>query len=669
MAAIGSIRKHGAALIIIIGIAMFAFIIGDFLSSGTSYFNRRREYIGTIEGRKIHYTEYEAARERLQEVYKIETGRSDFDEDMSANIRNQVWQMMVSDYALQAEGEKIGMTVTADELADLCFGNHVHQIISGRRAFYDENGQFNKNNLVQFLGSLEREPENAEQQAYLNQAKNYWAYWENAVRITRMQEKYIALLQNCVTANSLDARYAYEAGKTTMNAEYVMKPYFAVADSLVNVKNSDIKALYDKHKKQYKQTPNRSIAYVVFPVVPSEQDFADAKAALEKVQEEFYTTDDVMTVVNVNSDIMYNAANLSEEDVPEDYKEFAFGKNAKAGDVTPITFKDNTYAMARLVEAGYSLPDSVELKALAAEEGQEDRELGWLRERDMPKELADKAFTAKKGEKFTVTLGMQDQTFEVLDIAKPTPKVKLALLARNVTASSKTYAHIYNTAKQFIVDNPNDEDFRASAAAADMDVETAASLQKTTDKVNDLKTSRPIVRWAFEAKDGSVSDVFECGDKFVVAVLTDVQEGEYRPIEAVSGELRYEAINNKKADKLEKDLAGVATLEEAANILGTEIRTAENISLSSYRFGTEGVEPAVLGAAMRLENGEVSKPIHGVTGVFMVKGGEKTVAEGEFNKDSEIQQLNMRVAYSLPYQALSLVEEQADIEDNRANFQ
>ena len=668
MAAIGSIRKHGVALIVIVGLAMFAFIIGDFLSSGTSYFNRRREYVGEIEGQKIHYTDYEAAKERLTEVYKIESGRNDIDEDLAANIRNQVWQFMMTDYTLQAEGNKIGMTVTQEELADQCFGEHVHQIISTRRPFFDENGQFNRNRLVQFISSLDKEPENAEEQAYLNQAKTYWLYWENAVRLTRMQEKYTALLQNCITANSLDAKHAFDDAQTSVNVQYVMKPYFAVADSLVTVKNSDLKALYNQHKKQYKQTPNRNIAYVIFPVAPRENDFAEAEALMKRLQEEFYTTDDVMTVVNVNSDVTYNGRNLSEEDVPEQYKEFAFGKGAKAGNVTEIEFTDNTYSMARLMEAGYSLPDSVELKAIATEEGKEDRELGWLREQDMPKELAEKAFTAKKGERVTVTIGMQDQTFEVLNLGKPTPKVKIAILARNVIASSKTYAQIYNEAKQFIVDSPTEELFRETANNLDKDVLTATGLEKSTDKVQDLKASRPIVRWAFEAKEGDVSDVFECGDKFVVAILTDVHDGDYRPIEAVSGELRHEAMNNKKAELLKQQLEGVASLEEAASKLDAEIQTAEGVTMSSYRFGSAGMEPAVIGEALRLENGEIAT-VKGLSGVYVIKGGEKVTSPAEFNPQTQIQQMNMRYSYSLPYQIMALLEENAEVTDNRANFQ
>ena len=144
MATLQRIRNHGAALIAIVGLAMLAFIMGDFLNSGSSFFNRSRENVATIAGHNIHYTDYEAAREQLSEVYKIETGRNDNDEETSAQLRQQVWQMMLMDYSLRAEGEKIGMDVTADELSELCIGEHPHQIIAGRRAFYDENGQFSR---------------------------------------------------------------------------------------------------------------------------------------------------------------------------------------------------------------------------------------------------------------------------------------------------------------------------------------------------------------------------------------------------------------------------------------------------------------------------------------------------------------------------------------------
>ena len=668
MASLQKIRNHGALLIAIVGLAMLAFILGDFLNSGSSFFNRSRENVGEIEGQKVHYTEYEAAKDQLTEVYKIESGRSDFDEDTYSQIRNQVWNMFVMDYTLRAQAEKIGMDITADELSELCIGNNVHQILRGRRAFQDENGQFSRDAVKNLISAINDGSEEASQNANLQQAKTYWLYWEKAVRISYMQEKYTALLQHLLKANSLDAQFAFDARQKGVSAEYVMKPYYAVADSLVKVSESEIKKLYKQHKEQYKQTPNRAIKYVAFDIVPSEDDFKAAQDLLTNLQEEFKTTEDISLVVNTNSDIMYDGRDYSEETVPAQYKEFAFAKGAKAGDCTEILFENNTYSMARIMQAGYSLPDSVELKVIAAEEGQEDQELGWFKASDLPKNIAEPAFAGKRGERFTVAQGMGEQTFEIMELGAPTPKVKLAILAREVTPSSKTYSIIYNNAKQFIVNNNNAEALEEAAQEAGMAVVPQYNLTKTTDKVGQLKASRPIVRWAFEAKEGQVSDVFECGQQFIVAALTEVNDGEYRSLDAVRSELMYEATNNAKAAYMKKELKGAESLEAAAEVMGQQIQNVERVSLADSRFGNAGMEPAVIGKALAQAEGELSEPIQGNMGVFVVKTGAANNLEAEFNAESEKAQLGSRFAY-LPYQAIQILEDKAEITDNRANFQ
>ena len=666
MASLQRIRNHGALLITIVGLAMLAFILGDFLNSGSSFFNRSRENVGVIEGQEIHYTEYEAAKEQLTEVYKIESGRSDFDEDMHAQIRNQVWNMFVMDYTMRAQAKEIGMDVTTDELTELCIGENVHQILRGRRAFYGEDGQYSREIVKNLIAAINEGSEDAEQNANLQQAKTYWMYWEKAVRMSYMQEKYTSLLQHLLKANSLDAEYAFDARQKGVSAEYVMQPYYSVADSLVKVSDRDIKKLYAQHKEQYKQTPNRAIKYIAFDIVPSEDDFKAAETLMNNLKEEFQTTEDVSLVVNTNSDVMYDGRDYSEETVPAQFKEFAFAKGAKAGDCTDILFENNTYAMARIMQAGYSLPDSVELKAIV-EDG-EDQELGWFKAADLPKNIAEPALAGKRGEKFTVAQGMGEQTYEIMEIGKPTPKVKLAILAREVTPSSKTYSIIYNNAKQFIVNNNNAEALEAAAQEAGMTVVPQFNLTATTDKVGQLAASRPIVRWAFEAKEGQVSDVFECGQQFIVAALTEVNDGDYRPLEAVRAELTYEATNNAKAEYIKKELKGVESLEAAAQIMGQKVQSVERVSLADSRLGNAGMEPAVIGAAIAQGENALSEPIQGNMGVFVIKTGAANNAEGTFNAESEKAQLSSRFAY-LPYQAIQLLEDKADITDNRANFQ
>lgn len=665
MTSLQKIRNHGALLIAVVGIAMLAFILGDFLNSGSSFFHRSRENVAVIEGNKVHYTEYEAANEQLTEVYKLETGRSDFDEEMTTQLRNQVWSMLVMDYTMRAQAEKIGMAITADELKELCIGENPHQIIASRRTFMDENGQFNRDAVINLLQAINQEGEEAED-ANLQQAKNYWMYWEKALRITYMQEKYTALLQHLLKANSLEAQYAFDARQKGVSIEYVMQPYFAIADSLVSVNEKDIKALYKKHKEQYKQTPNRAIKYIAYDIVPSEDDFKAEEALMNSLKEDFQTAEDITLVVNTNSDIMYDGFDYSESTVPAQFKEFAFAKGAKVGDCTDILFENNTYAMARIMQCGYSMPDSIELKAIIPEG--EDQELGWFTANELPKNIAEKAFATKRGGQFTIAQGMGELTYEVMEVSAATPKVKLAILSRSVTPSSKTYSTIYNNAKQFIVANPTLEAMETAAQEAGMAVIPQYNLTATTDKVGQLKSSRPIVRWAFEAKEGQVSDVFECGQQFIIAALAEVNDSEYRSLESVRAELTYEATNNAKAAYIKEQLNGVETLAAAAEVLGQSIQSVERVSLADTRLGNAGMEPSVIGTAIALGENKLSQPIQGNMGVFLIQTGMAMNTNEEFNVEAEKAQLAARFAY-LPYQAMQIMEDKADIEDNRANFQ
>lgn len=669
MTTLQRIRNHGVILLVVVGIAMLAFILGDFLNSGSSFFNKNRENVGVIAGHKVHYTEYETAKDQLTEVYKIESGSNDINEDLSIQIRNQVWQMLLMDYTLREQADKIGMVVTAEELSELCIGANPHQLIRQRRAFYDETGNFNRFALINFLNSLAQTPETQEQAANMQQAKSYWMYWENAVRLTHLQEKYVDLLSKLVTANPLDAKYAFEAGQTSVDVEYIEQPYFAVADSLVKVTNADIKKLYDAQKEQYKRVPNRSLVYVSFPIVPSESDYAEVERLMKSIENDFQTKEDITAIVNSNSDILYDGQDYSETTIPAEYKEFAFGKGAKKGQYTELTFADGTYSMARLMDCGYTKSDSVELILVANGEGTEDVELGWYQANELQKTIADPAFAGKKGTTFTVSTGMGEQTFKIADKSKPTPKVKLAILSRKVTPSSKTYGVLYNEAKQFIVNNGTVELLREAAQEQGLSLTPAFGLNENADKVNDLKNSRGIVRWAFEANEGQLSDVFECGEQFIVAALTEVNEGDYRTIDEVRMELTMQATTDKKADYLINQLKGVSTLEEAAKVFDAEIQTAENVTLASSRMGAAGIEPAVIGTALALENNTTSAPVKGNAGVYMVRIGEKKVAEGELNAEQEISNMNMRTSYTIPYQAVALIEQNAKIEDNRARFQ
>lgn len=166
-----------------------------------------------------------------------------------------------------------------------------------------------------------------------------------------------------------------------------------------------------------------------------------------------------------------------------------------------------------------------------------------------------------------------------------------------------------------------------------------------------------------------MSDVFECGDKYIVAVLTATHDGEYREFEDVQATLRYEAVNRKKAEYISKQIADAKTLAEVAEKMGSEVRHIDALTEDSYRFGIEGMEPAAVGTAFATAAGELSKPVKGNQGVIVLVPSDVQRAEAEVDYKAEIASLNARTSYSLPYQLINNLEQNADIVDNRATFQ
>ena len=360
MATLEKIRSKGVLLVVVVGLALLAFIVGDFLNSGSSYFNKSRETVAKIVGEDINIKEFTAAIEQLTEVYKIETGKTELNEETMTQLRQSVWETMVNEKILYAEAKKIGLAVSPDELSDRLIGNNIHPLIQQRRTFAGENGQFSHQALVQFLNSLEQAPTNEEMKQQIAKAKSYWMFWEKNVKTSILQEKYNTLISKAITANSLDAKMSYQDRKVSVDVAYVVKPYYSIPDSAVKVSDSEIKERYNKQKEEYKQEANCAIKFVVFDIKPMKEDYKEAEVWMNKLSEEFKTTTDVAGLVNSNSDVMYDGRAYSEKTVPVLLKDFAFG--GAAGAVLGPIFTNDTYTMARIMQSGIMQSDSVKLR-------------------------------------------------------------------------------------------------------------------------------------------------------------------------------------------------------------------------------------------------------------------------------------------------------------------
>ncbi len=703
MATLEKIRSKGVLLVVVVGLALLSFIVGDFLKEGSTYFNKSKENVAKIVGEDINIKEYSVAIDQLTEVYKIETGKTELNEEMMTQLRQSVWETMLNEKILNAEAKKLGLVVGVEELSDRLIGNNIHPLIMQRRAFAGENGQFSRQALMQFQSTLEQPATDQEQKQQIEKLKSYWKFWENTVKNNILQEKYNALISKSVTANALDAKMSFQTKKSSFDVAYVIQPYYLIPDSTVKVTDTEIAERYSKQKEQYKQEANCEIKYVAFDKKPLAEDYKEVAALIAKVTPEFKTTNDIVGVVNSNSDVMYNAHNYSEKTVPAELKDFAFKGNT--GDVYGPSFVNDTYTMARIVQSGIMQSDSVKLRHIylvSKDESKTDSiisaikagadfgalamkysavkqtaskggEIGWLQEgtQGVEKEITTQAFSKSKNEVFTVKNAQGTQIMQVLDKTAPRRKVKLAILIRKVEPSNKSISKIYNDAKQFAVDLKA-VNFEKKAKESNYMVRTATDVLQTTEKITDIPQTRQIVRWAFKSSKGDVSDVFECGSKFIVALSSEVNKKGYRSLDKVKDQLKAEIIKDKKAELMIKNLASqllkTPTLEGIAGFVKDSIKTANSVNFASYQFGTAGFEPSVLGKVSVLAVGKVSNPIKGNAGVFVVRTGNKKENSQVFDAKMEIMQLNGRTSYSLPYMIIQDLKDKADITDNRLNF-
>jgi len=703
MAILGKIRSRGVLLMVVVGLALFAFIIGDALTQGSTYFNKSREVVAEIGDEEINIKDFQAAIDQMVEVYKIETGQSDLNEDITNQLRTSVWESLLNEKLLTAEAKKLGLAVGVDELSDRLIGNNIHPLIQQRRAFAGENGQFSRPALVQFLNSLETTPENEAMRAQIDQAKAYWMFWEKNVKITLLQEKYNMLMSKAVTANSLDAKFEYDAAKRSVDVAYVVQPYFTVPDADVNVSKSEIKDKYNKLKEQFKQEANRSMKYVVFSVKPSTEDFKKAQAEMTKLSAEFLTTTDVAGFINQNSEVRYDGKPYSYATVPANLKDFAFG--SAAGAITGPTFANDTYTMAKVMETGISEADSVKIRHIFLAKNDEAKtdsiiasinaggnfaelaqkysavkqtaanggEIGWIVKDVMglDKEVITKSFASAVNGIFTIKNEQGTQIFQVTERTAARSKVKLAILEIKVATSNLTVSKIYNEAKQFAAELDGD-DFDKKAKEKGFVVRTASELPTTADKIADLKQSRQIVRWAFENKVGTVSDVYDCDNQFVVATVTEVNEKGYRSVEKVSDQLKAQLIQEKKAavmiEKLTAQISKTPSIEALAAALKTDVKSAPAVNFAAYQFGVAGFEPAVVGKVSVIPVSKVSAPIKGNAGVYVVLPTNAQVSPNPFDAKMQIMMLNSRLSYSLPYTIIQDIRDKANVVDNRLNF-
>ncbi|MCQ2194302.1 MAG: SurA N-terminal domain-containing protein [Paludibacteraceae bacterium] len=691
MAALEKIRNKAGLLIGFVGFALFAFIIGDFITNGSAWFNQLKQNIGNVEGREMSTQKYSEGIKQFNEVAKME-GQNNLSD---AQVRDEVWDRFVYTSLLENECEKIGLTVTDEEFQEALFGAQPHPMLNQISFLRGENG-YDPRTLQYIIANKE----NPNVESYYRA----WKYWEGELKNQMLLGKYRSLLSAAMAPTKKVAENLASLTANEYDLAVVRKPFYEVADSSVSVTDNDIKKIYDEKKASFKTEPYRSAKVIIFNVLPSKSDYEDVEAAVTSVKTalDSMAEDMVPLFVTQNSDreFPYNSSYLTQGQVDPMFTEFAF--SAKKGAVSDVKLDGSYYKVAKVMSDVANRPDSVKASRIIVfrnnqEESQvladslkaelkkgadfkemvkkfsqdakalvdKDGDMDWFTEGIVGLEGFDDAvFTANVGDYFSFPVQQAVMLVKVTDKTKAVKKVKLAEVVNKVEAGTDTYRKVYDEARQFSLKNRTLSAFEDSAKNARLDIRTMARLTRNQSQFPALPNSREIIRWAWEHEVGTVSDkVFDLNNQYVVAAVSEAVDDEYVPFSYAKADLENDAINVKKAEKL------IADMKDADLAAIGSVDTIKSVSLSNGSLGRFGAENAVMGAIAKMDVNQVSAPIKGAYGVYKVQVLDKRsveVSEALVNQTLGAQ--NSAVQSAMYRNLFSALKNISKVKDTRYEF-
>ena len=675
MASLNTLRtKFGVVLSIIIGLALLAFILSLKTEMG---FTGNDPRVGVINGEKINYSEYYDEYERI----KTQNNVQESDEQQSAMLANAVWQSLITRYVLTPGFDLMGLRVTDPERMAMVSGQQPSQAFYN--AFADpRTGQYNVEAVSQFLAQAETN----------SQAAQVWAQLNEQARLEREAQKFFGLVKGGVYVNSLEVAQGVEGANKTFSGKWAGKKYSSVPDSLFTVSTGDLKNYYNSHKDQFKQIPSRTLSYVVFEVSPTDDDLLALEKKAAEVGGEFAAAEDVKAFVRANrngriAENYVTAAQLTDEE----------GKALMAGEMYGPVLKNNEWRMARVLDTKMA-PDSVGIRHIVLPYTQETLadslltalekggdfaaaaarysvydataanggEVGVMPFSAFTGEFAEALAGAKKGDIVKIASGDAIQLMQVYRADKPTKHIQVASITYPLEASAATRRDIHNQAGSFMVNAKGSSEAFADAASEAAVTPRVATLSQGDRTIRGLEDSRDVARWAYGAETGDVSEIFTVGKDYVIAMLTEIDDNDYASLEKVASQVRAQVLRDKKYDYIVKDLAG-STLAEQASSLGSEVDDFSGVTFGSFYIDGIGMEPRLVGAIASSEQGVLSAPVKGMSGVYVFEVGdvqteEKQTAEGE---KVRAQAMAEGMAQQFAYPA---IQQMAKIQDLRGEY-
>ena len=711
MATLEKIRSKAGLLVLVVGVALFAFIIGDFLNSGSTYFRQSQETVAEVDGEVIKIQEFQDRVDEMTEMYKMQTGSTSLPEEYQTQIRQSVFDGMVQDIVLNEATSELGMGVGPEELFDMVQGENISPMIQQMQMFVNpQTGAFDKTALLNFLKTIDDDnianyP--ADQQAQLLQGRQFWMFWEKNIKRQRLEQKYTTLLSKAVSANKLDAKDAFDGSAVSSDIVYAMQSYASIPDSTIQVSKSDIEKLYNQRKELFKQKEGKVIKYIAVDIRPSKEDYDKASAEIEALKSELATSEKVADLVTENSEIPYMDAFFTENALDPEMKQFV--KTANVGDVYGPVFENDKYRLFKLVDKTVA-PDSVKVShimlantgdeaaikakadsllnvlkkggdfvALAKEysadqAAEKGGELGWFTEatalRGVNDDFKKAVFSTPVNDYSIVKSLYGTHIIKVTDKTTNVDKYKVADIDMTVSPSTKTYGNIYNELNQFISKNQNIDKLDDAAKEAGYNLLSNVTVTANDQLMGSIKNSRPVIRWAFQNSKGDISEIFECDDKFVIAAILGTLPEGYRSLESVTPMLKSELIAQKKGEKIAQDLSAknLSSVDAYAQAMNSSADSVKFVSFATRRIAGIGVEPKLNAMVSLAQKDQLSAPVVGNNGVYVFKVYEQNKDAKNYDEAAEIKALDASNAYRFGFQAIQSLVNKADVEDNRIRF-
>ena len=712
MAAIGKIRSWGPILIGVVGLALFAFIAEELVRSTDAMRNDSRQQVGEVLGKKISVQEFQALVDEYQEVIKMTQGRENLSEEELNQVKDMVWNTYVQTSIVENEASKLGLTVTDQELQNV-LKEGTNPMLAQTPFVNQQTGRFDANALKKFLADYKQmqttNPQQAEQYATVYK---YWTFIEKTLRQQILAAKYQVLLANCIMSNPVEAKMAFKDENEEANIQLAAFPYTSVKESEAKVTEADLKAKYEEMKDMFRQTvESRDVKYVSVQVSAST---ADRQATIKEMKDfaaQLAATADPSEVVRKSaSQVAYLGLPQSGRAFPQDIA--ARLDSMTAGQVYgPVENKmDNTYNVVKLiskqempdsiqfrviqvgaetVEAARAKADSVyaavnggaDFEALAKKYGQTG-EKTWLTgaqyEASTTIDKDSKAYlqtlmNLAAGQAANVQLTSGNIIVQVLDRKAPVTKYVAAVVKRDNSFSKDTYSQAYNKFRQFVSESQNAEQLEKNAKKNGYQVMDLTDITTAQHNIAGIRATREAMKWLFDAEEGKVSPLYECGNNntLLVMVLTKVNKEGFRSLddERVKSFVKAEALRDKQAEVLMakvKDVKSVA----AAKAKGAQVSSVNQVTFAAPVFvqATGAAEPALSGAVASTKAGSFSKsPVKGNGGVYLFQVVKKSNRPVKYDEKAVMATQKQRM---MQYAGNCMQElyQNAKVKDNRYLF-